>query len=159
MTGSRYYALRFSGTLAALFLALFAASCSEDDISTPAEDHFEAVGVQLSIGGNEIASVLRGETNDTLFVVDGDTTDVITVRFYDEDEEVVAGPIDAGMALAWIFGNAALCEVIPGVAAYEIRLRGLAEGLTTIEFLLNHQGHADFRSGNLPLRVMPGDGR
>jgi len=132
------------------------AACSEDDVTTPPEEHFEAIGVYLSNSGIELASILRGVTDDTLFVPLDSSTDHIDVQFYDEDENIIDGPEDSDKQLAWIIGNTALCEVWQHAGeegGYDVHLRGLAEGLTTIEFLINHEGHSDFRSGNIPVRV------
>lgn len=144
------------GALIILIACGLLAACSEDDVTTPPEEHFEAIGVYLSTSGIELASILRGITDDTLFVPLDSSTDHIDVQFYDEDENVVDGPEDSDKQLAWIIGNAALCEVWQHAGeegGYEVHLRGLAEGLTTIEFLINHEGHSDFRSGNIPVRV------
>ncbi len=140
-----------------VILAILAFSgCSEDDVTTPPTDHFEAIGVQLNSSGVEIARILRGVTNDTVFVPLNASTDGIFVRFFDEDEEIIDGPESEDQKLTWQIGNLALFEIWQHEGeegGYEFHMRGLAEGLTTVEFFIAHAGHNDFRSGMIPVRV------
>ncbi|MBN1448731.1 MAG: hypothetical protein JXA28_12435 [Bacteroidetes bacterium] len=131
-------------------------ACSEDDPVTPQEEHFEAIGVVLTTSGIRVASILRGETGDTLKVSVGQLSDHFEVSFYNEDEQVVEAPDDPDKTFS--------CEIAdPTVLAvhqddghdgeFEFHLRGLKPGITTIELFIMHAGHADFRSGEIPVLV------
>ena len=70
-------------------IAVFITGCDEDDPVAPQEEHYEAIGVVLTTSGIQLASILRGETDDTLRIEAGKLGDHITVSFYNEDEQVV----------------------------------------------------------------------
>ena len=128
--------------------------CSEDDPVVPAEGHFEAVGVYLHTSGIKVASILRGVTNDTLFVSVNDTTDHFSVQFYNEDEEIVDPPNDNDKILAWQIDDddLAIGWQHPGEeGGYEFHLIGKQTGETAIELFIQHAGHNDFRSGKIPI--------
>ncbi|MCZ7555048.1 MAG: hypothetical protein M5R41_01425 [Bacteroidia bacterium] len=142
------------GFLALSFFVLTITGC-EDDHVHPAGDHFEAIGVVLYRGDTAVFSILRGVTGDTLSIASGVTGEDYDVRFYDADERIVEADDDHS-TLGWEIGDSSLLEVVqdPGKEGkFEFRLRGKAAGSTTLELQILHEGHADFRSGKIPVRV------
>lgn len=140
---------------AVLVLLLFIA-CSEDDPVAPQEEHFEAIGVVLTTSGIEVASILRGETDDTLYAEVGEVSDHLEVQFYNENEQIVEAPDDDEQTLSWEIGNPDILEVHQDDGhdgEFEFHLEGLALGTTTLELFIMHAGHADFRSGKFTVVV------
>jgi hypothetical protein len=143
-------------TLTGIFLLLFIlVSCSDDPV-TPQEDHFEAEGIVFLQSGIKIAEIFRGVTTDTLLAPRGALSAGIDVKFYNSNQEMINPPDPAEQSFAWQIDNPALVEVWqhPGEeGGYEFHLRGLADGVTQIEFFIMHEGHADFRSGKITVAV------
>jgi hypothetical protein len=142
------------GFLALSFLVLTVTGC-EDDHLHPAGDHFEAIGVVLYRGDTAVLSILRGVTSDTLTIASGVTGEDYDVRFYDEDERIVDADDDL-TTLGWEVGDTSILDVVQDAGKegkFEFRLRGKAPGNTTLELQILHEGHADFRSGKIPVRV------
>jgi hypothetical protein len=137
------------------FGVLFYSGCSEDDPLPPAEEHFEAIGVYLTASGIEIVSILRGVTDDTLTVPDGALGDGIDVKFYNENEQII-NPPTGEQTLAFEIEDTSIVSVFqhPGEeGGFEFHLRGKQTGTTHIELFVMHEGHSDFRSGKIPVRV------
>ena len=104
--------MKIIAAFAILLISVFIfPACSEDDPVTPQEEHFEAIGVVLSNSGIRIASILRGETADTLHVEVDELSDHIEVSFYDEDERIIDAPDDADKTLSWEIGDPTILEV------------------------------------------------
>ncbi|GAB1443478.1 hypothetical protein MASR2M39_23190 [Ignavibacteriales bacterium] len=144
---------------AALFavVVLFQGCKKEDSPVTPVEEHFAAEGVYLSTSGIPVASIFRGISTDTLKVPFGASTDHMDVRFFDANRNVIEPPTDKAKKLSWSIADTSMVELWrhpdePN-AEYEIHLRGKKAGMTTIEFFLLHEGHNDFRSGNIKVLV------
>ncbi|NWG29417.1 MAG: hypothetical protein HXY48_12895 [Ignavibacteriaceae bacterium] len=141
-------------TLTSLFL-LFFISCSDDPV-TPQEDHFEAEGMVFYQSGIKIAEIFRGVTQDTLSIgagVEGPHTDI---KFYNSNKVEIDPPDYTKQPLAWEFADTTFAEIEQHAGeegSYEFHLVGKVAGITTVEFFIMHEGHADFRSGKIPLKV------
>lgn len=151
-------ALSFSFiSIIVLSVSLFQLGCSEDDEPlTPSENHFEAEGMVFLQSGITVASIFRGVTTDTLIAPAGGRSDHFNVKFLDENQNVIDPPTDPDKSFAWEIDNTAIVAVWqhPGEeGGYEFHLDGLAEGDTHIEFFVEHEGHNDYRSGPIPIRV------
>ncbi len=136
---------------------LIISACSDDDPLTAEEDHFEAIGMYFSTSGIEIARILRGETTDTLEAPVGGLSDHTEIMFFNEDEELVDPPSDEEKSLSWEIEDESIVEVYQHEGeegGYEFHLRGLKEGVTAIEFFVLHEGHNDYRSGQIPVKVI-----
>ena len=140
-----------------LMLTTFNA-CDEDDPISPQEEHLEAIGtVVYDATGALAVSILRGETNDTLFITAGELSDHFDVKFYNEDEQIVDPPDDEDSKLNYEIGNETIVEwwQHPGEeGGYEFHLRGLMTGITTLELFVQHGDHNDYRSGLIPVKVI-----
>lgn len=130
-------------------------SCGDDDPVTPQEEHFEAIGTVIyDATGAEVLRILRGVTSDTLFAKIDILSDHYDVKFINEDEIVVNPPVDdeTTMGLDIIDTNLlAFAQDEPG--AFEFHLEGKAAGITTIEIKILHNGHSDYRSGLIPVKI------
>lgn len=138
-------------------VVLFLTSCNSHDPVAPQEDHFEAIGTVIyDATGAEIVRILRGITSDTLTAQVGVLSDHYNVKFINDDEEVVDPPTDdpeQSMEVSITETNLLETETdMPG--AFEFHLRGKATGNTTIEIKLLHNGHSDYRSGLIPVKIV-----
>ena len=141
-------------------VALILSSGCGEDSSPPVtpDDHLKAIGMVFESSGIRIASILRGETGDTLRAVLDSLGDAITVRFYDENEAIVNPPTGAESSLSWEIEDPAIVEVWQHegeAGSFEFHLRGLKSGTTHIEYFVLHGDHRDFRSGKIPLTTAP----
>jgi len=146
--------IKFSFILFSFIGIIFYSGCNEDD-PIPAEEHFEAIGVFLHDSGIEIASILRGITNDTLIAPVGGLGGALNVQFYNDDEEIIDPPT-GGQTLAVEVEDTSIVGIFqhPGEEGdFEFHLRGKQAGTTHIELFVMHEGHSDFRSGKIPVRV------
>lgn len=145
--------------IAAFFavVILFQGCKKEDSPITPVEEHFAAEGVYLSTSGIPVASIFRGVSTDTIRVPLAGSTDHIDVRFLDANRNVINPPTDTRKKLSWNIADTSIVELWRHVdeqeAEYEIHFRGKKAGMTTIEFFILHEGHNDFRSGNIKVLV------
>ncbi|MDX9758135.1 MAG: hypothetical protein RBU27_03150 [Bacteroidota bacterium] len=129
--------------------------CGEDEPLTPPDDHVEPEGMALFTGGTRTASIFQGIPTDTLHAFVNVASDLYQVRFLDEDEELFELH-DDGKTFGWEIADPSMVEVLQDAGregTFEFRLRGLATGTTTVQFVILHAGHADYRSGAWPLRV------
>lgn len=140
-----------------ILLAVSVISCSDDeDPVAPQEEHFEAIGTVIyDATGAEVLRVLRGTTTDTLLAKVGVLSDHFDVKFIDEDEDVVDAPDDEESSMGIDVSDTNLLEIEqdePG--AFEFHLMGKAIGVTSIEIKILHAGHADYRSGLIPVKIV-----
>jgi hypothetical protein len=152
--------VKFNNLLILIILISFSSvlffRCNEEEVTTPPGEHFEAEGMVFLQSGITVASIFRGVTTDTLIAPEGGRSDHFDVKFYDENQNVINPPSDPDHMLAWEIENDNLVAVYqhPGEeGGYEFHLDGLAEGNTHIEFFIVHEGHNDFRSGLIPVKV------
>ncbi|MFZ1731879.1 MAG: hypothetical protein WBQ23_13250 [Bacteroidota bacterium] len=150
--------MRYSYSLSAIlfFLLTIIPACSESDPVTPQEEHYDAIGVVLRSSGTQEASILRGVTADTLDASAGSLGELLEVFFYDENEHIIEPPTDPNKTLSWEIGNRQLLELQQDSGRegrFEFRLKGLQSGATTIELFIMHEGHADYRSGKIPVSI------
>lgn len=141
-----------------VLLIITISSCKEDSLS-PEEEHFEAIGTIIYDATGAVAvSILRGVTADTLSIKEGELSDHFNIKFYDEEENIIDPPIDDHVKLGYAITDKSIVEwwQHPGEeGGYEFHLRGLKSGVTEIELLIVHEGHNDYRSGKIPVKVTP----
>lgn len=143
---------------AALAFALLAGGCSDSTDPGDGPDHADAAGLLAEIGGVEVVSVNADRVVTGGFTVAaGEETDHVEIRFLDEDGEVI--DIDESeFYLAAEVDDEGVAEVeqhAPG--EFEVHVVGVAEGVTSIRFLLMHgrhpDGHSDYTSPDIPVTV------
>lgn len=139
------------------FLYIFILTGCADDPIAPPEDHFEAIGMVIYQSRSQVASILKGQTTDTLYSTVDSVTDSFTVKFYDEDEDIVDPPFDEDdIEFSYALDDTSVAQIIlDPVHKYEFKIKGKSAGTTKVEFFLLHSGHADFKSGKIPLKVNP----
>ncbi|MBK8946193.1 MAG: hypothetical protein IPM32_13130 [Ignavibacteriae bacterium] len=146
----------FKSVLFFSFLLVFI-SCKDDDPITPAEDHFEAIGTIIyDATGAVVVSILRGRTDDTLQINNGELSDHFEVKFYDENENIINPPNNENIKLSYEIGEntiASWWQHEGEEGGFEFHLNGLKPGTTTLELFIVHEGHNDYRSGLIPLIV------
>ncbi len=128
-----------------------------DDNISPTGEHIEAVGMAFYSSGVKVAEILRGETSDTLFAPVGGLGDHIKIKFIDENGNEFSVEEDAEQTLAWEFGNSNIASIWQHEGeegSFEFHLQGLLVGTTTIEFFAMHNDHSDYRSGNIPIKII-----
>ncbi|MFO7523949.1 MAG: hypothetical protein R6W68_00715 [Ignavibacteriaceae bacterium] len=138
-----------------LIILLFGIGCSDDPVSTQ-EEHFEAEGIVFLQSGIKIADIFRGVTSDILYAPVDSMTAGIDVKFYNSNQEMIDPPNDPDLTFAWEIDNTLIVDVWqhPGEeGGFEFHLEGLLADTTLIEFFILHEGHADFRSGKIPVVV------
>ncbi len=144
-------------------LALCVVGCGSDDPVSPQEEHFEPEGLVLIESGRRFFRYFQGEIDagsgrdDHLDVPLGDETPHWRVQFLDENGDDLASPDDTEFTLGWEIADETIVEVVQDEGdegKFEFHLHGLKEGETTIRLLVNHGGHADFRTTPLPVHVV-----
>jgi hypothetical protein len=145
----------FKVGLLPFFIILFFA-CKDNHVNEPHEDHFEAEGMVFFQSGIKIAEIFRGVTIDTLFAevnLEGPHTEV---KFYDKDKRLLNPPDYKKTPMSWQIADTSVVRLKQHTGeegSYEFHLVGKRVGVTNIEFLIMHAGHADFRSGKIPIKV------
>ncbi|MBX3007876.1 MAG: hypothetical protein KF816_07595 [Melioribacteraceae bacterium] len=148
------------------FLAVFIISlvvlqfngCQKDDNPlAPEEDHFEAIGMLIyDASGKQVVKILRGVTTDTLHAESGKISDHFTVKFYNDEEKIVSPPESEHLKFNGKIDNETIAKFWqhPGEEGeFEFHIDGKIKGKTLIEFFIEHEGHADYRTGKIPLQI------
>ncbi len=137
--------------------SLFIISCEDDDPLQPEEEHFVPIGTAIyDATGALYVTILRGVTFDTLFIQNGDLSDHFDVKFFDENEEIVEAPENENTKLNHLIDDETITEFWQhedDQGGFEFHLRGLKKGVTSIELFIEHEGHNDYRSGKIPVKV------
>ena len=143
--------------LSILALALFVASCGDDDnpVDAEHEEHAEAVGLIIRDSGAEIVRVESGAVTGEIDVGHGKETALLSVRFIAEDGDLFTPDEDDGYALGWEIADESIAEVEHHAedGAWAFHIVGLEEGETTISIKINHGEHADFVSPDIEIHV------
>ncbi|MBK7106405.1 MAG: hypothetical protein IPH62_14085 [Ignavibacteriae bacterium] len=137
-------------------LFTFLISCQDDPVSNQ-EEHFEAIGTVIyDATGATVVSILRGVTDDTLKISNGELSDHFSVKFYDENENIINPPSDENVKLGYEISDTTTAnwwQHEGEEGGYEFHFNGLKSGVTTFELFIVHEGHNDYRSGLIPLVV------
>jgi hypothetical protein len=158
--------LRTVRSLAPVFafvlIAVFAISCDDDPIA-PQSDHFEAVGMVIFQSGAMVLDYYGPEYDagdqtaylDTLYASQG-LNPHWSVRFYNEDGDLVDPPEEDNQWFAADFANPDLAELWwheGEDGEFDFHLKGNQAGQTTVEFKIMHIDHADFTTLPIPLVI------
>lgn len=156
MKSFKNFSKRILSVFIILTVTILMFSCKDDPME-PDMDHFEAEGIVLYQSGIKVAEIFRGVTQDTLFATVGQTSTHFEVKFYNSNKQELDPPDHTKQPFAWEIQDTSVVGVWqhPGEeGSYEFHLVGKKVGLTQIEFFILHEGHADFRSGKFPVKVM-----
>ena len=147
-----FFRKTFERTLATLaVLTLLAAGCGKEDPISPEEEHVEAEGLVLVDSGNRFFRYFKGEIDagdgrvDHFAVPRGELTPHWRILFLDADGDEMAPPTEPGFEFTWVIADPTVVEVFQD--------EGDEGGETTIVLQLSHEGHADFRTIPIPVRV------
>jgi hypothetical protein len=139
-------------------LATLLSSC-ENSASAEEEEHSDPFGVALILNGVEIAKQENGVVSyaegDFLSIIAGDETDLITIRWIDEEGDRFVPDAAEGYGLQWQVSNENVTEVEQHEedGAWSFHLKGLAAGDAEVTFQLFHNDHSDFTSSPFEVRV------
>lgn len=146
----------FSRLLYISILISLIIGCEDDPVSNQ-EDHFQAIGTIIyDATGAETASILRGVTTDTLFINNGVRSDHFSVKFYDDDENIIDPPDEEHTTMSYSIEDTTIIGwwQHPGEeGGFEFHLDGNQIGTTTLQLYIKHEDHNDYRSGGIPVRV------
>ena len=149
---------RRMSALSIFALALFMASCGDED--NPVEpdshdDHAEAFGLIVRDSGTEIVRVESGQVTGEIEVGHGKETALLSVRFIAEDGDLFTPDENDEYSLGWEIADESIAEVDQHAedGAWNFHILGLEEGETTIRIKINHEGHTDFVSPEIEIHV------
>ncbi len=138
-------------------LLIFTVACNKDNETINQADHFEAIGTAITDASGAITvKILRGVTSDTLVAPLGARSEAMFIKFYDNNENIIQPPNDADKYLGYEISDPSIVKVYQHEGeegGYEFHLDGLKDGKTSIQFFVMHNGHADYRSGLIPVIV------
>ena len=140
-------------------LVLLLAACGDDDNPVDTghgdEEHADAFGVLIISSGEELARYENGEVSGEIEVGHGKETPLLAVRFIDEDGDTFTPHVDDDFSLAWEIADDSIAEMEHHAedGAWSFHIVGVEEGQTSIVIKLNHEGHADFVSKEIPIHV------
>ena len=115
------------------------------------EQHAEADGLVLRMGGEDIVTVWQGVAGGEIEVHHEEFTDPIEVFFLGPDSTLFQ-PDEPEFSLGAVIGDPAIAGH-EELSQWSFRLEGLLEGMTDLTLSLIHEGHADFTSPPLPVSV------
>lgn len=150
--GAHFRSIRLF-VLAALAITIMT-SCDDDDPEVH-DDHFETVGLVISVDGTEVLRLQDNQVTGSLaLAADGEIT--CTVQFILEDGDIETPHGDEVLELSVEVDDAATAEVRDvNSDVYSFVLHGKQEGSAEVTISLLHEGHADYVSLPLPLEVAP----
>lgn len=143
--------------------ALIINGCGEDNVTTPQSEHFEPAGLFI---------LPEGSTSDTLLSVfnavvrAGDTLkapyNILSahweVFFWDENRNVITPPSDGSHTLGFTIRDASVIETVmdnPTDWAFHLKGLSLSPDTTSMQIKILHQGHSDFTTPFVPVKVDP----
>lgn len=130
-----------------------------DTTNSEDEEHPDPFGAALIMNGVEIAAQENGEITyndgDHLELEVGEETNLIQVRWIDEDGERFTPDADDGYSLQWEVDDESVLEVEQHEedGPWSFHLVGVGEGETTVVFELYHNDHSDFTTSPFEVHV------
>lgn len=147
--------LAFYKLITIMVLGFTIISCSHDHLADH-DDHFEAEGMVFYDGTTKKVEIFRGVTRDTFFVPLNGVTPLIEAKFLSAEKKELDPPDYKKKPLSWSISDTSIVAVSQNEnekGSYKFFLRGKKAGTTSIEFFILHEGHPDYRSGKIPVRV------
>ena len=119
------------------------------------EDHAEAVGVIISSGDQQIVRYENRQVDGSVLVGVNQKTPLLSVLFIGEDGKTFVPETDEGFTLAFDIKDTSVVEIEHNEedAPWSFYVKGVIEGETFVAIKLNHSGHADFVSKEIPIVV------
>lgn len=148
------FAYKHHGIAVIVFLIMSGlVACSNPAEDDHEEEHADAEGLALVIGGEEVVRVEDAEVTGSLTVEAGETTSDITVEFFDHDgDEVHTEDLDEEFSLGVVVqGSDIVTVAYPG--RWTFTLQGDEAGDTAIRVQLLHDDHPDFTTPDISVTV------
>ncbi len=138
---------------------VYLTGCSEDTVQTPQSAHFQASG--LIIYNETLSDTILYYHNgvlkpgfDSLFVPFNALSGHWTIKFLDANKIQLEPPSGPNHTLGWLIDDPNMLELYRhGNDIWEFHLKGKALGTTKIKFQILHEGHADFQTIPIPVKI------
>ncbi len=152
--------------LALIILSMFISSCKENSNPTePQTPHFEAEGLIIQdatkkiifavFQGNILKDFGGNKLLDTLIAPLNVLSDHYSVKFLDANKNIINPPTDNDHSFGYDITDKTMLQIIQDDPKdYAFHLKGLKLGVTTIELRVNHNGHPDFKTPKIPVKVI-----
>jgi hypothetical protein len=129
-------------------------SCSDNPADSDGGcDHIDADGVFVRHEAEILALQWEGTVTGEIHVLPATTLTNLSVTWLEEDSSAASPGPDCGFELRWTLADENIVEVTAGTGPWNLNVRALAEGETTIRLKLWHGDHADFTSLEIPVHV------
>lgn len=139
---------------------LFVNGCGEDNVTTPQSEHFEPAGLFIIAEGSSdtLLSVFNAvvRTGDTLKAPYNILSSHWKVFFWDENRNVIDPPNDGSHTLGFTIRDASVIETEmdnPNDWAFHLKGLSLNPDTTSMQIKILHQGHSDFTTPFIPVKV------
>jgi hypothetical protein len=132
------------------FILPFSLTACSDDDEEMMEEHAEADGLILRLGGSSIAMVDGAAVTGGIAVPTGGATQAIDIAFLDEDGDEFTP--DEEMTLDVTVADTGGATDTQ-VDLWSFRLNGVSAGSTTLTVTIIHEGHSDYTSPAIPVTV------
>ncbi len=161
--------MKYKNTSILIFLfivSLLISSCKENDTpSEPQTPHFEAEGLIIQdatkkiifavFQGNLLKDFNGNKLMDTLIAPLNALSDHYSVKFLDANKNIINPPADDDHSFGYDITDKTILQIIQDDPKdYAFHLKGLKSGTTTIELRVNHNGHPDFKTPKIPVKVI-----
>ncbi len=133
-------------------------SCGDDTVSIPESEHLEAEGMVLKDTTNTvILKYFRGALTpgkDTIKVPNGMNTSILSVIFLDSNQAELPPEEDPDHTLGFeTFGSTKFSITKVTGQQWKIFMTGLTPGNDSVKFKVLHEGHADFQTIPIPVKI------
>lgn len=128
------------------------AGCSNpasDDDDHDHDEHSEPYGIQFVMNGETVVTYQDGNTEGHFDVEEEHETSLITAEFLDEDGDEIHGEdLDDEYSLAWEIADTDIADIEQHDedGRWSFHIVGKTAGETTMQFMLMHGDHADFKT-------------
>jgi hypothetical protein len=132
--------------------------CSEDEITNPQHDHYEAFGMNIYKHNTLYMKILNAKIDDnynSYFDIDINAeAEIFNIVFLDENGNEMKNPENDEMKLDFLISDTSIVKAYIWVnSKWEFVLDGLKRDSTAIEIRLNHIDHPDFKTPLIPVIV------
>lgn len=131
--------------------------CGDSNPVESEEEHFEAIGLFILSDSDTLVIYEGGVVSGEIDVDNGDLTSLLHVEFLTEDGDIGLPPNDE-WSMDWSIADTSFADLIANAVElqqYNFFILGKKVGTTTIKIIINHQGHKDFESKEIPIEVTP----
>jgi len=143
------------------FPALIINGCGEDSVTTPQSEHFEPAGLFILPEGSSTDTLLAVfnavvRSGDTLKAPFNALSAKWNVFFWDANKSVLTPPTDGSNTLGFTLFNSTVIETqmdSPNDWAFRLKGLSLSPDTTSMQIKILHQGHADFTTPYVPVKV------